>query len=141
MKLLPVIGFVLFVTLSFAATHDYTITILRPETSVVIPRPEYQPSAKLVGKSIADLFGSLSEIRVESDVLNAIGIEGDAKKLEQRIRERIGRAKCLGRESEVAWHLAPWIHGYVLFKDGRILPIKILLSGIIIGDLLFAERA
>lgn len=44
-------------------------------------------------------------------------------------------------DSEVAWHKASWVHGYILLKDGRILPIEILLSGIIVDDLLFTENA
>jgi len=111
-----------------------------PEMSAVTPRPEYQESTKLVGKSIAAIFGPLSEVRVELGGGNIIGIEGDTKKVEQRIRERIDRVKCLGRESEVAWHKAPWVHGHILFKDGRILPVNILLSGIIVGDLLFTTN-
>jgi hypothetical protein len=132
---------VLFASLSFAAAPDYTITILKPDSLAVMPRPEYQPSTNPVGKSITAIFGPLSEVRVELGGGNRIGIEGDPKKVEQRIRDRIDRAKCLGRESEVAWHMAPWVRGYILFKDGRILPVEILLSGIIVGDLLFTTTA
>jgi len=127
-------------SLSFAATPDYSITILEPDPLAGIPRLEYQPSTNLVGKSITAIFGPLSEVRVELERVNITGIEGDKKKVEQRIRERIERAKCLGRESEVPWHKAPWVRGYILFKDGRILPVQILLSGIIVGDLLFTEQ-
>jgi hypothetical protein len=73
--------------------------------------------------------------------VNKTGIEGDKEKVEQRIRERIDRAQCLGRESEVAWDKAPWVRGSILVKDGRIRPIEILLSGIIVGDLLFTTKA
>jgi len=140
MKLRLALAVVLIATLSVAATHDYTITILKPGALAVIPRPEYQPSTYLVGKSISAIFGALSEVRVELEGVNRIGIEGDTKKVEQRIRQRIDRAKCLGRDSEVAWHKAPWVRGYILFRNGRILPIEILLSGIIIGDLFFTEE-
>jgi len=73
--------------------------------------------------------------------VNKTAIDGDTKKVEQEIRERIDRVKCLGRDSEVAWHKAPWVRGYLLPKDGRILPVEIFLSGIIVGDLLFIEKA
>jgi len=141
MKLPLALGIVLFGALSFAATPDYTITILEPDQMAVISLPEYQESKNLVGKSIAAIFGALSEVRVELGGVNKTAIDGDTKKVEQRIRERIDHAKCLGRDSEVAWHKAPWVRGYILLRDGRILPIQILLSGIIVGDLLFKEEA
>ena len=141
MKLPLALGVVLFVALSFAATPDYTITILKPDPLAAISRPEYQASTNLVGKSIAAIFGPLSEVRVELGGVNKTAIDGDTKKVEQKIRERIDRARCLGRDSEVAWHKAPWVRGYILLKDGRILPIEILLSGIIVSDLLFTEKA
>ena len=141
MKLPLALGVVLFGALSFAASPDYTITILKPDPLAVISRPEYQASTNLVGRSISAIFGALSEVRVELDGVNIIVIDGDTKKVEQRIRERIDGAKCLGRDSEVAWHKAPWVRGYILFKDGRILPIEIMLSGIMVGDLLFTTKA
>jgi hypothetical protein len=141
MKLLLALAFVLFVALSLAAAADYTITILKPDPRAIIPRPEYQPSTNLVGKSITAIFGPLSEVRVELGGLNKTAIDGDPKKVEQRIRERIDRSKCLGRDSEVAWHKAPWVRGYLLLKDGRILPIELLLSGMVVGDLLFTDKA
>jgi hypothetical protein len=140
MKLPFALGVVLFGALSFAATPDYTITILKPDPLAVISRPEYQASPNLVGKSIATIFGPLLEVRVELGKVNKTAIDGDTKKVEQKIRKRIDRAKYLGRDSEVAWHKAPWVRGYILLKDGRILPIQILLSGIIVGDLLFTEK-
>lgn len=56
------------------------------------------------------------------------------------IRGRIDHEKCLGHQSDVAWHMAPWVRGYLLLKNGRVLPIEILLSGTVVGDLLFAEK-
>ena len=141
MKLAVALGVVLLATLSFADPPDYTITILKPDPLAVISRPEYQASTDVVGKSIVAIFGPLSEVRVELGGVNKTTIDGDTKKVEQKIRERIDRAKCLGRDSEVAWHKAPWVQGYLLVKDGRILPMQILLSGIIVGDLLFTETA
>ena len=141
MKLPLALGLVLFVVVSIAATTNYTITILKPDPLAAISRPEYQASTNLVGKSIATLFGPVSEVRVELGGGNKTTIDGDTKKVEQNIRERIDHAKCLGRDSEVAWHKAPWVRGHILLKDGRILPIQILLSGIIVGDLLFTEEA
>jgi hypothetical protein len=140
MKLPLALGFVLLAALSFAATPDYTITILKPDPLAVISRPEYQASTEVVGKSIVAIFGLLSEVRVELGGVNKTTIDGDTKKVEQKIRERIDHAKCLGRDSEVAWHQAPWVRGYILLKDGRILPIEILMSGIIVGDFLFTEK-
>ena len=141
MKLPLALGVVLFGALSFAATPDYIITILKPDPRAVISRPEYRASTDLVGKSISAIFGALSEVRVELGGVNKTADDEDTKKVEQRIRERIDHAKCLGRDSEVAWHKAPWVRGYILLRDGRILPIQILLSGIIVGDLLFTEEA
>jgi len=141
MKLPLALGVVLFGALSFAASPDYTITILKPDPLAVISRPEYQASTNLVGKSISAVFGPLSEVRVELGGVNKTANDGDTKKVPQKIRERIDHAKCLGRDSEVAWHKAPWVRGYILLRDGRILPIQILLSGIIVGDLLFTEEA
>jgi hypothetical protein len=141
MKLPLALTIVLFGALSFAATPDYTITIRKPDPLEVIFHPQYQASTTMVGKSIAAIFGPLSEVRVEWGGVNKTTIDGNTKKVEQNIRERIDHAKCLGRDSEIAWHKAPWMHGYILLKDGRILPIQILLSGIIVGDLLFTEQA
>ena len=141
MKLPLALGLVLFVVVSIAATTNYTITILKPDPLGAISRPEYQASTNLFGRSIATLFGPVSEVRVELRGGNKTTIDGDTKKVEQNIRERIDHAKCLGRDSEVAWHKAPWVRGHILLKDGRILPIQILLSGIIVGDLLFTEEA
>ena len=112
---------------------DYNITILKPDPLSAASRLE----TNLVGKSIAGIFGPVSEVRVQMGGGNPTAIDGDAKKVEQRIRERVDAARCLGRSSEVAYHKAPWVHGHLLLKNGRILPMQILLSGIIIGDLLF----
>jgi hypothetical protein len=141
MKLPLVLGVLLFAPMAFAAASDYNITILRPDALDVISREEYKASTYLVGKSITAVFGPISEIRVELRGGNRTAIDGDMKKVEQKIRERIDHAKCLGRESELAWHKAPWVRGHILLKNGRIVPIQILLSGIIVGDLLFAEEA
>ena len=140
MKLLLALGVVFSVALSFAATPDYSITILKPDPLAVISRPAHQTSMNLVGKSIDAIFGPLSEVRVELGGVNQTAIDGDTKKVEQKIRERIDRAKCLGRDSEVPWHKAPWVRGYILFMDGRILPIEILLSGITVGNFLFTTQ-
>ena len=140
MKLPLALSVLLLVGPSFAATSDYTITILKREAVAGSPRPEYQPSSHLVGKSITAIFGPVSEIRVEVDGVNITGIEEDKEQVKQRIRERIDRAKCLGRDSEVPWHKAPWVRGYILFMDGRILPIEILLSGITVGNFLFTTQ-
>jgi hypothetical protein len=141
MKFPLALGMVLCSGLTFAATTDYTITILTPDPPAVRPRPEYQAATNLVGKSIAAIFGPVSEVRVELRGLNKTASDQDTKKVAQRIRDRIDRSKCLGRASDVAWHKAPWVHGYILLKDGRILPIEILLSGIVVDDLLFTEPA
>ena len=141
MKLPLALGVVLVVALGFAATPDYTITILKPDQLAASSRPEYQPSTRLAGKSISAIFGELSEVRVEMEAVNIKATDGDTKKVEQRIRERIDHSKCLGRDSEVAWHKAPWVRGYILLRDGRILPIEIMLSGIVVGNLLFTEEA
>jgi hypothetical protein len=141
MKLPLVLGVFLFAALAFAANSDYNITILRPDPLEAISRLEYKASTNLVGKSIGAIFGPVSEVRVEMGGGNRTAIDGDAEKLEQKIRDRIDHAKCLGRDSEVAWHKAPWVRGHLLLKNGRIVPIQILLSGIIVGDLLFAEEA
>lgn len=141
MKLPLAFGLVLFVVESFAATNDYTIRILKPDPGVTISRLEYQAPTNIVGKSIATIFGPVSEVRVVLGSGDTTSIDGDTKKVEQRIRWRIDSAKCLGHDSDVAWHKAPWARGYILLKDGGILPMRILLSGIIVGDLLFAEEA
>jgi hypothetical protein len=141
MKLPLALGLVLGVAGSFAATNDYTIRILRPDPLAAVSRLEYQAAKNLVGKSIAEIFGPVSEVRMELDGSNTTGIDRDTKQVEQRIRWRIDSATCRGRDSDVAWHKAPWARGYILLKDGRVLPMQILLSGIIVGDLLFAEGA
>jgi len=135
MKLPLTLGVFLIAALSFAATNEYTITILKPDPLAAISRPEYQASTNLVGRSIAAIFGPVSEVRVE------LGGDADTKKVESTIRGRIDRVKCLGRGSEIPWHKAIWVRGHLLLKDGRILPMQILMSGIIVGDLLFTEEA
>jgi len=120
-------------------TSDYNITILNSDQIADTTRIMMLASANLVGMGIEDIFGPISEIRVELMGLNSTAIDNDDVLLEQRIRERIDGAECLGRTSEVAWHLAPWVSGFILLENDRILPIQILLSGIIISDLLFAE--
>jgi hypothetical protein len=140
MKLSFVFDIFLFAPLALAGASDYKITILKPDSLQAISRQEYKASTDLVGKSITAIFGPVSEVRIEMGGVNRTAIDGDAKKVEQKIRERIDQAKCLGRDSEVAWHKAPWVHGHILLKNGRILPIQILLSEIIVGDLLFTEE-
>lgn len=127
---------------AFAEASDYAVTILKPDALAVLSREERKASTQLVGKTIAAIFGPISELRVEFDGgANRTAINGDLRKVQQRIQERIDRTKCLGREAEVAWHKAPWIRGHILLKNGRVLPVEILLSGIVVGDLLFGYEA
>ena len=139
MKLLVAIGFALSAALMLAATNDYTVTVLRPDPLAAISRLEYGASTNLVGKSISAIFGPISEVRIVMGGGNKTAIDDETKKVEQRIRERIDRSRCLGPDREVAWHKAPWVRGHILLKNGRIIPIEILLSGIVVGDLLFSE--
>ena len=129
----------LFGFLALQDTSDYNITILNSDPLADTDRAMMLASANFVGMGIEDIFGPISEIRVELMGFNSTIIDDDYVQLEQRIRERIDGAECLDRTSEVAWHLAPWVSGYILLENDRILPIQILLSGIIISDLLFAE--
>jgi len=130
---------VVLAVLSTAAPSDYAVTILRPPEAGP-PTPQFEPAEKLAGRSISALFGPLAEVRVEMERYNLIGIEDDVGKLEERIRRRIDRATCLGRDTEIAWHRAPWLRGYILLKDGRIFPMEIMLSGVIVGGLFFADQ-
>jgi hypothetical protein len=141
MKLPLVLVALLFAALAPGAPSDYKITILRPDLMEGPIRPEYRPPGELVGESIAAMFGPLSEVRVETEGINITADDGDPEKLEQKIRDRIDRAKCLGRDSEVGWHRAPWARGYLLLKNGRIVPMEIMLSGTIVGGWLFADMA
>ena len=136
-----VLGFLLLTPPAVAAASDYNITVLRPETLDVISGEEYKASTYLLGKSITAIFGPISEIRIELGGANRTAIDREIEEVKQKIRERIDRAKCLGRDAEVAWHKAPWVRGHMLLGNGRIIPIDILLSGIVVGDLLFAEPA
>lgn len=138
MKLPCILGLLLIAALAFANASDYKVTVLKPDPRGLLSRLEYGASKNLVGKSITAIFGPISEVRVEFGGGNTTAIDGDPKKVKQRIRERIDHAKCLGRESEVAWHKAPWVQGYILLQNGRILPVQLLLGGIVVGDLLFA---
>ena len=123
---------------AFAEASDYAVTILQPDALAVLAREERKASTQLVGKTIAAIFGPISELRVEyAGGANRSAIDGDPRKVQQRIRERIDWTNCLGRDSEVGWHKAPWIRGHILFKNGRVLPVEILLSGIVVGNLLF----
>jgi hypothetical protein len=141
MKLPLVLVALLSAALEYGALSDYKITVLRPDATEGLVRPEYRPTRELVGKSIAAMFGPVSEVRVEMEDINTTAVDRGPEKLEQKIRDRIDRVTCLGRDSEVAWHKAPWARGYLLFKNGRIVPVEIMLSGIIVGDWLFAENA
>ncbi len=124
--------------LTVANTQNYDITILKPDTLEVLSREENKASTNLAGKGIATIFGMISEIRVEL-IGNTKETYGDMTKVQREIRERIDKAKCLGRASEVRWSKAPWAKGHILLKNGRILSIHILLSGIIVSDFLFAD--
>jgi hypothetical protein len=141
MRLFVTLCFLVVGSASFAATNEYTVTLLKPDLLAELSRPEHQASTNLVGKSITAIYGPIAEVRITLRPINRTGIEEDAKKVEERIRQRIDTAKCLGRDREVAWNGAPWLNGHVLLKDGRILPIEIFLSGIVVGDLLFSEQA
>ena len=141
MKRIFVLVVLVLAPAAFADASDYAVTILKPDALEVISREEYKASTNLVGETIAAIFGPISELRVEFGGGNRTAIDGDLKKVEQKIREGIDRAKCLGRDSEVAWHKAPWVRGHILLKNGRILPVQILLSGILVGDLLFGYEA
>jgi hypothetical protein len=133
MKLLLVTGILLFAPLAFGIASDYNITILKTNPLEVISR--HKASTNLAGKSIAEIFGAIAEIRFE------LSVDRDVKSLEQNIRRRIDHAKCIGRDSEVVWHKATWLKGHIMLKSGRILSVQILMSGIIVGDLLFAGQA
>jgi hypothetical protein len=124
--------------LTLANAQNYNNTILKPDRLEVLSREENKPSTTLAGKGIAAIFGTISEIRVEL-IANTRETHGDVTKVQREIRERINKAKCLGRASEVQWSKAPWAEGHILLKNGRILSIHILLSGIIVSDLLFAD--
>jgi hypothetical protein len=117
-------------TLTVAADSDYKVTILS-QASIV--QPELMTATNLAGKSIVELFGPISEVRVESVV------SGDMDNREGKIRQRIDHAKCLGRESDIPWHKVPWVHGHILLANGRILSVDILRSGILVGNLLFDD--
>jgi hypothetical protein len=121
-----------------ANSQNFDITILKPDRLEVLSHEENKASTNLVGKGITAIFGTISEIRVEL-IANPRETDGDVTKVQREIRERIDKAKCLGRASEVRWSKAPWAEGHILLKNGRILSIRILLSGIIVSDLLFAD--
>ncbi len=141
MRLLVLVVLVL-VPPAFADASDYAVTILQPDALAALSREERKASSQLVGKTIAAVFGPISELRLQIDGgANRTAIDGDPAKVQQRIRERIDRTKCLGRDSEVAWHKAPWMRGHLLLENGRVLPVEILLSGIVVGDLLFGYEA
>ena len=141
MKMLLGVVVLFCAALTVAACSDYDITILDENTPNALYRPEWEPSEKLVGKTLEAIFGPITEIRVESEGVNLTGIEKDPKKLSEKIRTQIDHAKCVGLVSEVAWHMAPWLHGYVLFENGRILSVDFLLGAFVVGDLLFAEKS
>jgi hypothetical protein len=141
MKLPLVLVALLFAALAPGTPSDYKITILRPDLMEGPIRPEYRPPGELVGKSIPAMFGPVSEVRVETEGFNITAVDEDREKLEQKIRDRIDRATCLGRDSEVDWHKAPWARGHLLLKNGSIVPMEIMLSGIIVGGWLFADKA
>jgi hypothetical protein len=124
---------------TIAATNEYTVTLPRAATLTELSRLRYQASTNLVGKSITDIYGPIAEVRITTLPFNRTGIEDEVNKVAKRVRERIDMAKCVGRDREVVWHKAPWLNGYILLKDGGILPIEIMMSGIIVGDLLFGE--
>ena len=141
MKRLVCVFVLVCASLAFAAPSKYDIRILDERTPAALYRPEYEPLEKLVGKTVEAIFGPISEIRVEVGGVNLTGIEKDPKKLDERVRERIDRAKCIGQDSEVEWHRAPWLRGYLLLENGRILPVEFLLDAVVAGGLFFAENA
>jgi len=136
--ILPILLALVIAPLTVANAQDYGITILKPDRLELLSREENKASPNLAGKGIAAIFGTILEIRVEL-IGNRKETDGDVTKVQREIRERIDKAKCLGRASEVLWSKAPWAEGHILLKSGRILSIRVLLSGIIVSDLLFAD--
>lgn len=126
--------------LPLIASDDYTVTVLGSVPIMDTSFVETNTSEVPAGESINELFGPIAEVRVGFMGLNATEIDDDSTMVAERIRERLDAAVCLGPEAEVAWHKAPWMRGYILLEDERILPVQILLSGIVIGDMLFAEK-
>jgi hypothetical protein len=125
--------------LSLATAKEYGITVLNPLDTM--NRQDCKASANLVGKSITAIFGEISEIRLDP-VWEKGAPATDPDKIKTQVRERIDNAKCVGRQSERNRSMASWVHGYMLLKNGRIVPIKIMLGGIIVGDdLLFGDEA
>jgi hypothetical protein len=129
---------------SLAVGKDYDITILNPLDS--LNRHDGTASTNLVGKGIAEIFGEISEVRLDP-IWNNKGApvaKAEIENIKKQVRERIDKAKCVGRQSEKQRSMAFWVHGYVLFKNGRIVPIQIMIGGIIVGnapdDLLFGEN-
>jgi hypothetical protein len=113
---------------------DYGVRILKSDPPTI--EALYKDPS---GKTISDVFGQIEEIRIEI-IGNRIQFDEDSEKLKIRIRHRVDRSKCLGRFSEIkGWSMAPWAEGYLLLESGRIVPIRIMLSGILIDDLLFGE--
>jgi hypothetical protein len=89
---------VILTALTVAAASDYKVTILKQESVV---QPELMTSRNFVGKSIAEIFGPISEVRAE------LVMGGLANSGEEKIRQRIDHAKCLGRDSDIPWHKVP----------------------------------
>jgi hypothetical protein len=130
----------LCIGLASAFAGEYAVTVLPRYGEAILSRLESRPTAELVGKSVTTIYGPIAEVRVHFRGVNQTELDQDAGKVAQRVRERIDRARCIGRESEIPWHQAPWLSGHLILDDGGILPIEILLSGILVGDLLFVEE-
>src|SRR4030042_7069655 len=112
MKQLLILAFVV-APLALANAQGYEITILSPDNPLeILSGSENKTSTNLIGKGISEIFGTMSEIRVEQ-TWGTRGPDADVKKIKERIRDRIDKAKCLGRSSEVPWSKAPWVNGHV----------------------------
>jgi|SRR5215831_3914539 len=118
------------------AAPEYTIRVLHPDANALSARVKSNQSQ---GQRITEIFGPIAEIRIETVGINHTEIDTDDRKIEAAIRKRIANAKCLDEATQANWHMAPWAEGFILLKSGRILPIKLLLSGILVGDLLFSD--
>lgn len=124
-----------------ALADDYSITVLKRAPLEIIALRDYGPTTNLVGKTMVAIFGSIAEVRVEEIGLGKSRPDDDQEELRLRIRERIDKARCLGREADVKRSMVPWLHGYLLLRNGRIIPLRIMLGGILAGGLIFEEQA
>lgn len=117
----------------------YDVVVVKSGRHVERERWEQLGAANLVGKTIVEIYGPIAEIRLEGYGVNDTSSGADDNHVREAVRSRIDRAKCLGRKDDIAWHIAPWRLGHILFENGLILPVEIWLSGIYLGGLLFSE--